>query len=213
MAVATKAKKSGADATQVTIPELKMGQLVVHIEGTTPLIMNRFSETAMSDLAARQSGAAKVKKSGRVPEDEFDAALYRDEDGDYAFPSIGIKRAMVNAGQRFADEKATELNGAFSISGEMVKLCNFDEPTMRADRVILSGIGRTSSIAYRPQFVRWAMEPIIHFNMDFISPDQIVNLLRLAGFSVGIGGWRVEKKGSFGQFRVTSVRAVETANA
>ena len=80
---------------------------------------------------------------------------------------------------------------------------------MRSDRVVLSGMSRTSSIAYRPMYEDWGMDVPIWINAGFVSPDQIVNLLNIAGFGVGIGDWRVEKKGTFGQFEVARVAATK----
>ena len=193
------------DSGTVTIPELRMARINVRIKGVTPLITHRFSEDVLEKMAAEQQGAAKVKKPPRQPEAECEAACYRTPEGRYGFPAAGVKKAMVTAGQRFAGEKGTELYGAFSIPVELLEL-ECGAPHMREDRVVLGGMSRTSSIAYRPEFTPWAAVVPLLFNADFISADQLVNLLRLAGFSVGIGDWRVEKKGSFGQFEVAEVK-------
>jgi len=190
----------------IVIPELNMARFDVHVEGITPLITHRFSEEVMQKMQSDQSGAAKVKKPPRNPEAEFHAAYYRTPSGGYGFPAIGMKKAMVSAGQRFAGERGTELFGSFTIPIELLELIT-GEPHMREDRVVLSGMSRTSSIAYRPEFYPWETIIPIELNADFITSDQVVNLIRLAGFSVGIGDWRVEKKGSFGQFRVLSVKS------
>jgi hypothetical protein len=44
----------------------------------------------------------------------------------------------------------------------------------------------------------------IQFNANVISAEQIVNLLTLAGFGVGVGEWRPERNGSFGRFHVAT---------
>lgn len=198
------ATKTATAEKTITISAIAIARMRVQIVGTTPLITHRFSEQAIEDIRKRQGDAAKLKKAARDPEAEFRAACYRTRDGHYGFPAVGVKRAMVAAGQRFADEKGTELNGAFSIPDEMLELAA-DEPRMRCDRVVLSGMSRTSSVAYRPEFYPWSIRVPIQWNEGFISADQLLNLLQLAGFSVGIGDWRVEKKGSFGQFRLGEV--------
>jgi hypothetical protein len=191
----------------VEIPALQIVRLQVKIRGLTPLIVHRFSDEVLRSIEAAQQQAAKVKKAPRDPEAEFRQSVYHTPDGGYGFPAIGVKLAMVRAGQRYADEKATELYGAFSIPQEMLEI-EGSEPEMRSDRVVLGGLSRTSSIAYRAQFTEWAMDVPLIINGAFITPDQTVNLLRLAGFSVGIGDWRIEKKGTFGQFEVAEVRGL-----
>lgn len=195
-----------AEARTITIPQLRTARLRVRVEGITPLITHAFSAAAMAAMEAAQQGAARVKKAPRQPQAEYEASIYHTPDGRPAIPAIAIKRAMATAGQRFAGEKATELFGAFSIPAELLEI-EGSAPAMRSDRVVLSGIGRVSSVAYRAQFSPWALSVPLVLNADFISPDQAVNLLRLAGFSVGIGDWRVERRGSFGQFGVVSVEA------
>jgi hypothetical protein len=39
-----------------------------------------------------------------------------------------------------------------------------------------------------------------------IQLPQIINLMNLAGFAVGIGEWRVERNGSFGMYEVRSAK-------
>lgn len=191
----------------VTIPALHMERISVRIKGVTPLITHRFSEEAQRGIEGGQSGDAKLKKPPRNPQAEFEAACYRTPEGGYGFPAAGVKKAMVSAGQRFAGEKGTELYGAFVIPLELLEL-ECGAPRMRTDRVVLSGMSRTSSLAYRPEFTPWASTFPILFNADFITPASLVNLLRLAGQSVGIGDWRLEKKGSFGLFEVDEVKAL-----
>lgn len=197
-------KTASKSETDILIPEIKTAFIQVRISGTTALICHRFSEESQQAIEARQQGEAKIKKPPRNPEQECAAACYRNTDGDYAFPASGIKRAIVTAGQRFAGEKSTELNGVLNIPQELIPIIG-DSPRMRADRVVLSGPSRVSSIAYRPEFLHWAMVVPIAYVDNFISADQIINLLRIAGFSVGIGDWRVEKKGWAGQFIVDGV--------
>jgi len=72
---------------------------------------------------------------------------------------------------------------------------------MREDMVRV-GMG-VADIRYRPQFDPWAAKVRIAFNAAAISPEQIANLLDIAGFGVGVGEWRPEKDGSFGRFHVS----------
>lgn len=193
----------------VQIPEFRRVHVQARIRGLTPLIVNRYSEAKMKQMQEGQGGAAKTKKPPREPEREFQDAQYRLADGGHGFPAIGVKKSMVLAGQRFGDEKGTELYGALTIPGEFVRIESPNPPRMRSDRVVLSGASRTSSIAYRPEYSPWETIVPIAFNATFISLDQVINLLSIAGFSVGIGDWRVDKKGNFGTWEVVEVREVQ----
>lgn len=192
----------------IEVPEVKLGSLTVTIKGETPLITNRFGDAALKQMENAQQGAAKMKKQPRKPEDEFRDKLYviDAEHHIYGFPAAGVKKALVSAGGRFADEQMTVLRGAVSILGDILAIeTDGAEPVMRSDPVRLAGPGRVASVAYRPGFWPWRIRVPVVFNTSVIGEAQVVNLFNIAGFSVGIGDWRPERSGTFGQFQVQSV--------
>lgn len=212
--MATKKKQPEAEpqAKSIKIPGLRRMKLLATITGVTPLIVNRFSQRKVEEIERAQSGAAKITKEPRNPEREFQEARYHFGGKDYV-TGVAPKRAMIAAGQRFADEKGTELMGAISIPLEYLEVIN-PEPTTKEWPVMRTDIGRvgpsrTASPVYRPEYWPWKIVVPIIFNADFISLNQVVNLLSLAGFSVGLGEWRVDKKGIFGQWKVTDVTVEE----
>ncbi len=48
----------------------------------------------------------------------------------------------------------------------------------------------STDIRFRPEYRDWSMEFCVVFNSRAISPEQIVNLVNIAGFGIGIGEWR-----------------------
>lgn len=181
----------------IEIPEPNLKRMVVHIEGQTPLLTNRFGERSIEMIEAKQQKKAKTAKEARDPDAEFREALHVIDGNTYGFPAAGIKRALVAAGGRFADEKMTHLRGVLNPIGDLIPIIA-GKPTMRRDTVRLKG--GITSIAYRPQFMPWAMDIPIVFNASMIGEAQILNLFQIAGFAVGIGAWRPESNGTFGQF-------------
>ena len=94
--------------------------------------------------------------------------------------------------------------GAFHIVGDLVEILG-DPPIMRTDIVHIGPFGKkTATPRYRPEFTNWRCKLIVRYNESAISPEQLWNLINVAGFSVGIGEWRPEKSGagSFGMFHV-----------
>lgn len=194
---------------QASLPELKLEALRVKITGNTPLITNRFSEAKMEAMQAAQAKAAKMTKAPRDPEREFKDAIHpyptKDKNVHGGFPAIAVKKAIVRAGT-FADEKMTKLRGAIQVMGDMLPISG-SAPIMRSDRVVLAS--GTTSIAYRPMFETWTLPIDLQFNSNAITRDQVLNLIRIAGFSVGIGCWRPETDGTFGQFDIAEVEAIK----
>jgi hypothetical protein len=209
MPTATRKRASTTEAEDhvIRIPTLDLQRIVVTIEGTQPLITNRFSDEAERKLEESQS-ANKVKaaKAPRDPNAEFLAARYLIIDNNNpktdicGFPASGIKKAMVAAGGRVTDTQMTWLRAVLNVEGvEGLIRIDGDAPQMRTDHVNQMGRG---NVRYRPQFWPWRMDVPITFNRGQISPSDIVNLLQQAGFSIGIGDWRPEKNGAFGTFEV-----------
>lgn len=182
----------------IEIPTIKLDTIVVTVDGVTPLLTNRFGEKARQKIEDKQQKKAKGAKEARNPEEEFHDACHMIADGAYGFPAVGIKKALVVAGGRFADEKMTHLRGVINIMGDLIPILSSKPPTMRSDTVRLQG--GVTSIAYRPQFSPWSMEIPVKFNASIIGPAQILNLFQIAGFAVGFGAWRPECNGVFGQF-------------
>lgn len=202
-----------ADAKTIEIPEIKLARLTVTLEGQTPLITHRFGERARKQIEDKQQGAARTAKPPREPAAEFMDSLYfvdRCEDEracaehlaahTFGFPSAGLKKALVHAGGRFADEQMTVLRGVINIMGDLLAI-RAPGPVMRSDTVRIDG-GKTSSIAYRPEFWPWEMDVPVVFNATLLTEAKVLNLFQIAGFSIGIGDWRPEKNGTFGQFSI-----------
>ncbi len=192
----------------ITIPEIRLQTMLVSIVGATPLLTNRFSEASIANIEEKQQKKAKLAKEARDPEAEFKAATHMIAAGVFGFPAVGIKKALVAAGGRFADEKMTHLRGALNIMGDLIPIIG-PAPTMRSDTIRLQGM--KSSMAYRPQFMPWAMEIPVVFNASIIGQAQILNLFQIAGFSVGIGAWRPECNGTFGQFTLSETGSAALA--
>jgi hypothetical protein len=183
----------------IEIPEIRLHTMMVGIIGQTALLTNRFGEKARQKMEDKQQRKAKGAREPRNPQEEFEDACHMIDKKTYGFPAVGIKKALVVAGGRFADEKMTHLRGVINIMGDLIEI-KAKPPKMRSDTVRLQG--GVTSIVYRPMFMPWAMEIPIRFNASIIGEAQILNLFQIAGFSVGIGGWRPECNGTFGTFTI-----------
>ena len=191
-----------ADSNTVNLPELKLRRLLVEVKGTAPLIVNRFSEKARQMMLDKQTKKASAGKEAKDPEAQYQASLYVLPEGGYGFPAAGFKAAAVRAGT-YADEKMTFLRGAFHVDGDLIPISG--EPNMREDTVRLQGT--KADIRFRGEFKDWSAVIPITMNETAISVDQVVNLIRIAGFAVGVGEWRPEKNGQYGRFEVIGVEA------
>jgi hypothetical protein len=192
-----------ADTNAISVPAPRIVSLKVHVAGLSPLISHRWSEKAKKEMLDKQMKKASKAKEAKDPEADYEASLYRTEDGGYGFPAVAFKAAAVRAGT-YADMHMTFLRGAFHVSGELVELDG--QPQMREDMVRLNG--KTADIRYRGEYPKWSAAVPVELNEAVLSVEQLINLFTIAGFAVGIGEWRPEKNGQYGRFAVETVEVV-----
>jgi hypothetical protein len=140
-----------------------------------------------------------MAKEKKDPVADFKGAKYLNAKGKDCVPAIAFKSAIVSAARYADDMKMTVLRGALFVEGDMIPI-TFDDCVMREDMVRV-GMG-TADMRYRPEYQGWKCQLVISYNSSMMSLAQIVNLVKLAGFSVGICEWRPEKDGQFGRFDV-----------
>lgn len=201
----------------IELPALKIGLMEVTLIGDSPLIVHAWSKKAIGEMLDKQMKKAKPAKEAKDPQADYEAAMYRTGDGGYGFPSVAFKNAAVTAGTSVAGLTKIQARQAFHILGEdadiegmfpgaksRVNLVRIegDEPQMREDMVRV-GMG-TADIRYRPEFPSWRAKILVRYNQNVLSESQILNLLNVAGFAVGVGEWRPEKDGQYGMFHVAT---------
>lgn len=207
----------------VTIKPIEVKTFEVTIRGTSPLIVNKFSDRAKKQIEEKQQKKAKQPRAVRDPKAEFRAACYMmpgspaalEKNAQYAFPAAGVKKACIQATRFVSGLTMEQAKGAFFIfncdrRGSAIAIESPTSsrrqfhPTMREDTVRLASPGRPLDLRYRAEFTDWKMTFVVKFNSAYTNADQILNLLNLAGFAVGIGNWRPGCSGMFGMFEVVS---------
>lgn len=214
-------KPSGTRDKVIEIPALEIRALEITVEALTPLVVNRWSEKAKKWILDSHMGKAKTKLPPKVPEDDFEAAKYLNAKGQDCINTLFFKKAIV-AAARFAgnDVKMTVLRGSVFTrppkgvctgdprvsTGSLVPL-KFSSCEMREDMVRVGGaLKGKPDVRFRPQYNDWSCTFVIEYNASMLTDEQIVNLIRLAGFSEGICEWRPSCDGDFGRFAIASVR-------
>jgi len=210
------ATKSTTTSAAFVLPPLNRQRIDAVIVGDAPLIVHAWSEKAKKQMLAKQVKKAQMAKEAKDPDADFLQSLYTiKDDGGFGFPSVAIKDAMVTACTSIGGVTKVAARQAFRVVGEQalvngahpglvmrqdLVLILGSEPEMREDMVRI-GMG-TADIRYRGQFWPWCMQLHIVHNADLLSGEQILNLLNVAGFGVGIGEWRPERNGQHGIFHV-----------
>lgn len=206
----------------IEIRPVQIKKVPIRIVGDTPLIMHAWSEKAKRTMLEAQMGVAKGKKKEfknpvgdfinsmywltekpvEQTEEAFEAAVAAG--AKFGFPVTAIKQAANSAAFRLGWVKnKMALRGAFFIESNengLVEIVS-DTPAMREDMVKIAG--GTADIRYRGEFRNWSANLTISYNAggDF-SLENIINAINAAGYVCGIGEWRPERDGTYGQFHV-----------
>ncbi|MCA0338457.1 MAG: hypothetical protein LCH99_01840 [Proteobacteria bacterium] len=201
----------------ITLPRLDIGLMEVTIVGDSPLIVHAWSHKAKKEMLDKQMKKAKGAKEPKDPVADYESSLYRLGEGAYGFPSVGFKNAAVTAGTSVAGLTKIAARQAFHILGEDVDIAGAypgtkarhnlvrvegGAPSMREDMVRV-GMG-TADLRYRGEFADWHAKLLVRYNANVLSEEQILNLINVAGFAVGVGEWRPERDGMNGMFHVAT---------
>ena len=207
----------------VEIKPLDNRQVKIEIIGDTPLIVHAWSDKSKRMMLEAQQKTTKTKaKDIRDPYDEFINSMYwltkKPEStveafeqavangAKWGFPVGAIKMAGNSAAYRAGWVKnQMQLRGSYFLKtewGDMAEIKG-DTPIIREDMVRI-GMG-SADLRYRAEFRNWTMEMILEYNAGGeLTLEQIMNVVNLGGYSVGIGEWRPEKDGDFGRYHIAT---------
>lgn len=178
----------------------------VEIEGMTPYLMCKFTDSASTNKATRR-----IVVSDVVPREEAEKVAYRADDGTLYFNAFAILGCLKGAGSNHKMKGSRKslrfvIPSAVRIKNDTITLLNGDKKEAKDFEVdarpvtIPSTKGRI--MRYRPRLDKWGAKFELGVNDKMIAVEQVHILLNEAGESYGIGDFRPEKSGPFGTFRV-----------
>ena len=200
-----KAKPTSTSVT-VEVKELNLEHVIIPIVGISPLIVHAWSEKSKNMIADKQAGKAKNKKHEiRQPEEEYEAAKHKGRPGWDGYPAAGFKAAMIRAAKLIGMVmKDTQMAFFIEADCEETQLVKITGKSRKRSDMVRVGVG-ASDIRYRPEYVDWSAKLSIEYNKGLLTIDQIHQLVKVAGYSCGIGEMRPEKgKFNYGRFKLAN---------
>jgi len=229
MAKASKGAKAPTKGKEVVveIQPLNIRPLMIRLVGDGPLVVHNWSEKAKKEMRDKQMGKAKRKKRPKSPPECFidslhwisrkparkddknghstwtmEAAIKAVEKGKFGFPAVGLKAAFVDACSHVGGVTKVLARGTIHIDADLIEIVA-PPPQMREDMVRV-GMG-TADIRYRAEFRDWSATAPVRYNASVLTVEQIVNLFNTAGFAIGIGEGRPQKRDmGWGRFHVAT---------
>ena len=194
-----KALKDKGVAT-IVIPSLELVNTKMKVVGDTDLIVHQFGAKSKKQMLDKQTGEASVGREKKNLNELYREAQYFLEDGKTpAFKCSAFKLSAVQACSSLKGLITQTLaKQSHRVNGTLTRL--YGNARRVEDTVRLNG--KTADIRTRAYFSEWYVILGITLNTRVLSFEQLVNLYNLAGFAVGVGDWRPEKRGSNGCFHV-----------
>jgi len=197
------AKKVQAEKA-IEINPIKVATMKVKIIGLSPFLSNKMSEDTKQMLLNKQLGKGVEKNKLRNPKKEVEEKIHHIGKNKVGIPIFGIKEALIEAAPYIDGMDKKKVKGSLYIVPEENGLVELKYKKMVINEATTrdSGRNQTPRTTFRPEFQDWSSEFNIRYNSQQITPEQIINLLKIAGFHMGIGSWRPQCSGSFGMFDI-----------
>jgi len=186
---------------KVFIKKPEFQNINVSIKGITPLLMERDDGVAAKIYEGKKSKKI-VKEDTRSEEEKVESKIHKLSDGSVGYPSSGFSTGMRKVAYEIIGKQGS------MIVKEGVRFLEPMIPIKYKKMEVTEHIGRQSGVSrcprriLRPQFNEWSCILKIKVNLNIISIEQVINLINETGLRRGIGGFRPEKSGEYGQYEV-----------
>lgn len=204
----------GAEATR--LPKQKNGGLVnvsCTITGITPLLLNAMPRDVLLSIYTKKKTAKTAERDD--PADVAASHVHRLANGDPCVPPRMLYASLIAAGifirldgkRQVSTKSETNLPGLLMLSSVELPLTvpgSSDPASWEVD--IQQGRnpnGGEAVCIIRPCFYKWELRPEFQVDTSVFAIESARQLVELAGRRCGIGDFRPNRKGTFGQFAIT----------
>ena len=179
----------------------------ITIEGTSPLLCNRFTDAAQLAATAGARGSAIGQQP--PPMEQAQARLYLNELQQPGIPQPNLMRCIIDAGKFFkhgkskvTTQKCSLVSACLAIDELFIPIDHRDPWTVDTRPVRIPATGGRI-LCHRPCFNDWRLSFTLSIDPDLISTSLVREILDSAGKRIGLGDFRPDCKGPFGKFVVT----------
>ena len=201
------------------IKEVKPQTITVHIVGDTDLVLNKMNSVTTRQLVDARKDKAKKIETPNVWEEIITSIHWRDGDpADFSEDGMrdalmnnapcltvfGLKKSFGEAVTRLGiDTYSTKFDASVNLlgSGGLVPI-TFAE--WKLDEKLMSPKKGAPVLAHLNRFSGWEADITLSYIDSVYSTEQLVNIINLAGFGIGIGSGR--RSCGYGRYHIESVK-------
>ena len=203
----------------IAVQEIKPKRIIVTIEGDSDLILNKMNDVSTRQLTDQRKDKAKSLEKPNEWEqiitamhwlngkpDEFSEAALKDalENNSPCLTAFGFKKSFGQAVVRNEiDTYATKFDASVNIIGKGDGLVPVKFAEHHVDEKLMSPKRGAPVLVRLNRFSGWSADVEVSYIDNVYGEDQIVNIINLAGFGIGIGSGR---SSGYGRYHVSDVR-------
>ena len=202
----------------VSIRPVEYGRARIHIVGDGTICLNKMNNFNRRKLTDQQNDRAKSMETQNKWEDIITAVHWRDGDPTEfteeslidclknnapCITAFGLKKSWCQAVVRNEiDKYATKFDNAVNVTAinNLVPI-SFSDHSID-EKLIPPQKGKSPVLSRLNLFSGWSADIDIMYTANVYSLDQIVNIINLAGFGLGIGSGRTS---GYGRYHIESV--------
>lgn len=202
----------------IELQNIEPNHIIVEIEGDTDLIINKMNDVTVRELTSERKGKAKKLEAPNKWEeiitsvhwlegkpDEFTEETFKEwsETKTPCITAFGLKKSFGNAVVRNKiDTYATKFDASVNIcvSNNLVPITFTDHVV---DEKLMSPKKGAPVLSRLNRFTGWKAEIPVSFIDNVFGIEQIINIINLAGFGIGIGSGR---SSGYGRYHVTGIK-------
>lgn len=180
------------------------------ITGKTPLMMHKMDDEALEKLLG--SKTVKGHRSEyKTPREIAERHAYKTTDGKFYVPSEWVMSAIKYVATDYKQKNSARKTYKSLITGAMRPADEYSIIHSKKDEAvdcfevdIKKGVGMKGAIAVcRPRFDEWKIRVQFEIEEDLVHVEDALTMLTDAGRRSGMGSYRVNRGGMYGQFLVT----------
>jgi hypothetical protein len=182
-------------------------EIAVTIEGTSPLMCNRFTDKAQ--LAATEGKGSVFVGDKGTPQTQAEERLYLAQDGLPCIPQPNMFRCLIDGGafvkagrSKVTTVRSSIIPACLDLAPLELKIKHPDPWSVDARPVRNPATGGRF-LCFRPIFHDWSISFDLSLDTSILTEKYLREVVDNAGKRVGLGDFRPACKGPFGKFVVT----------
>lgn len=208
-------------AKLISITPPRMNVMKVHIKGTSPLMIAKFSAKAQNKIKAdhEAGGTSKTKKKreARSFEDDVQNARHISLEGWDGLNASAFRNAMIDACRAAGFVMTRAKLAIFCLADgydredgvPLVRIVS--DQSFEASIMPVRNSNGSMDLRARPRWSEWRMTVTLKHDLDILSQEDVLNLMHRVGVQVGVGEGRPYGREGYGMglglFEITGVES------